>query len=402
MAAVEFFNPCFVKGSVCRASWRLSPKLRLKTSAAFHERKKLLNRGQFSLVKSFSGMSQESIEFPEAEITATSYVDSNQTEQGAKAADVLEYFAKFVVSDLRRFIKEGVVTKERYSSDFSFSDPVTRIEGFDNFMMLMNSLRLLFKLDFDVHFAKVTGPAEITTKWTMYLRQEQLPWKPKVVLTGKSIYHIDIDARKIRSQVDEWDSASHNRFFSIEAAADLYRQATRLAVTPALESPEYRVLKRTAGYEVREYSPFVVAETEMDSGSGPAGGSGFAELARFLFGGNSKRLSMDMTTPVITSVAGGSRMQFVMGSQFASPEEVPAPESPSVACKTADPGVVAAIEFPGWPLDSEVVDAERRLRSALQRDGPLPGYQLARYNEPTTLPMLRRNEVLIKVASVQL
>jgi hypothetical protein len=58
---------------------------------------------------------------------------------------------------------------------------------------------------------------------------------------------------------------------------------------------------------------------------------------------------------------------------------------------------VAAARFSGWPLDFEVVAAEKALRTALLKDGLNPGmgYTLARYNEPTVPPQLRRNEVLI-------
>ena len=62
-------------------------------------------------------------------------------------------------------------------------------------------------------------------------------------------------------------------------------------------------------------------------------------------------------------------------------------------------GIVAAASFAGIPLDFEVTEAERKLRAALLLDGhsPQDSYQLARYNDPFTLPFLRRNEVLIAV-----
>ena len=43
----------------------------------------------------------------------------------------------------------------------------------------------------------------------------------------------------------------------------------------------------------------------------------------------------------------------------------------------------------------QVVKNERELRDCLLRDGykPAPGYLLVRYNDPSTPPMVRRNEV---------
>lgn len=42
------------------------------------------------------------------------------------------------------------------------------------------------------------------------------------------------------------------------------------------------------------------------------------------------------------------------------------------------------------------------MRAARRADSCCPGPQLARYNDPTTLPMFRRNEVLIKLESLEL
>ena len=52
----------------------------------------------------------------------------------------------------------------------------------------------------------------------------------------------------------------------------------------------------------------------------------------------------------------------------------------------------------------QVVSAERDLRANLLRDGlkPKAGYLLARYNEPTAPPFLRRNEVLIDLEDFKL
>ena len=51
----------------------------------------------------------------------------------------------------------------------------------------------------------------------------------------------------------------------------------------------------------------------------------------------------------------------------------------------------------------QVVQNERALRNFLLRDGlnPCPGYVLARYNDPSTPPAVRRNEVLIELQDYQ-
>lgn len=47
---------------------------------------------------------------------------------------------------------------------------------------------------------------------------------------------------------------------------------TSLQTTPKLGSPEYVVLRKAKEYEVRKYSSYMVAETAMPAGSGPAAG----------------------------------------------------------------------------------------------------------------------------------
>ena len=86
-------------------------------------------------------------------------------------------------------------------------------------------------------------------------------------------------------------------------------------------------------------------------------GSGFNELAGYSFGGNERKLKMEMTTPVL-STAGqkGSTpwMAFPMESKYNSMDALPTPSDGRVARKVQDSSVVAALTFGGWPLDHEV------------------------------------------------
>ena len=68
----------------------------------------------------------------------------------------------------------------------------------------------------------------------------------------------------------------------------MIKQLTTIQLTPSLDSPHYTVLKKTKEYEIRQYSPYLVAETNMPSDARPAGGDGFTDLAGYIFGGNSR------------------------------------------------------------------------------------------------------------------
>lgn len=98
--------------------------------------------------------------------------------------------------------------------------------------------------------------------------------------------------------------------------------------------------RRTAGYQVRQYQPFLVAQTDLDNlpstssssseqegssssrGINPAsaGMKAFNALAKYIFGGNSSSTKMAMTTPVFTSTDG--TMQFVVQPKAEAAQQV--------------------------------------------------------------------------------
>jgi hypothetical protein len=74
----------------------------------------------------------------------------------------------------------------------------------------------------------------------------------------------------------------------VEGYAHLLGQIGNVQSTPQLETPAYNILKKTGEYEIRQYDPYLVAETNMPVGSGPAAGDGFQTLASYLFGSNNR------------------------------------------------------------------------------------------------------------------
>lgn len=84
-------------------------------------------------------------------------------------------------------------------------------------------------------------------------------------------------------------------------------------------TPRFSVLKKTGDYELRQYDDFLVASIPMGATTGPASGSGFPALASYIFGANKQAVKMDMTTPVLTSVAPkqqSTEMEFVMENRW--------------------------------------------------------------------------------------
>ncbi|XP_020529641.1 heme-binding-like protein At3g10130, chloroplastic isoform X5 [Amborella trichopoda] len=164
---------------------------------------------------------------------------------------------------------------------------------------------------------------------------------------------------------------------------------------PDLETVSYKVLSRHEQYEIREVEPYFVAETTMPGKKGfdfTGSSRAFNVLAEYLFGKNTTREAMEMTTPVyvkkvqsdgekmemttpvITKQSGEQgewQMSFVMPSKYGS--NLPLPKDPSVRIKHVPGRTFAITAFSGFVTDEEVNCREIKLRNSLKKD---PQFQI--------------------------
>ena len=195
----------------------------------------------------------------------------------------------------------------------------------------------------------------------------------------------------------------------------------------ATEEPQYQILQTTEDYELRRYDPYRVAEVEVRGDFEDVGSEAFRILAGYIFGDNQGETKMAMTAPVnqrpaeTTREKAGTRLEmtapvsqrpagtgadsnayvisFVMPKSF-SLDALPQPNNPRIRLREEPAGRVAARRYSGSWSEARYREEERHLLDALQRDGlqpqSVPIY--ARYNGPLSLPMLRRNEILVPLA----
>lgn len=166
----------------------------------------------------------------------------------------------------------------------------------------------------------------------------------------------------------------------------------------AIEQPEYRVLERDGAFELREYQPYMLAETEVDAGFMSAGNVAFGRLFRYISDKN-----IAMTAPVEQASSGGTyRVAFVVPRKF-DRNTVPQPNDPRVSIREVPSRVVGAWRYSGRWTEENFRAAERDLRAALTRRQlePLPGDAaiIARYDAPFIPWFMRRNEVLLPLRS---
>ncbi|KAK4344224.1 hypothetical protein RND71_037318 [Anisodus tanguticus] len=309
----------------------------------------------------------------------------------------MKKLVEFLYEDLPHLFDDQGIDRTGYDDYVKFRDPITKHDSIDGYLFNIAMLKQLFRPDFQLHWAKQTGPYEITTRWTMVMKFVLLPWKPELIFTGTSVMGVNPKTNKFNSHVDYWDSIQNNDYFSLEGLVDVAKQL-RIYKTPDLETPSYQILRRTAAYEVRKYDPFIVVETEADN---LAGNRGFNDVAGYIFGKNATTEKIPMTTPVFTQAFDAEKsevsIQIVLPSDK-SLSSLPAPNKEGISLRKTEGGIAAALTFSGKPTDDIVREKEKQLRPSLIRDGlkPQSGCMLARYNDPgRTWKFIMRNEVII-------
>ena len=66
----------------------------------------------------------------------------------------------------------------------------------------------------------------------------------------------------------------------------------------AVEEPAFKSLVHDGAFEIRDYPSLVVAEVTVSGDQKEAANKGFRLLAGYIFGGNKRRQSIAMTSPV--------------------------------------------------------------------------------------------------------
>ncbi|KAK3226855.1 hypothetical protein Dsin_006717 [Dipteronia sinensis] len=197
-----------------------------------------------------------------------------------------------------------------------------------------------------------------------------------------------------------------------------------LMTVPDIETVKYKVLSRSDQYEIREVESYFIAEVTMPGKTGfdfNGASQSFNVLAEYLFGKNTTKEKMEMTTPVLTRKAQSDgekmemttpvitkrlqdqekwQMSFVLPAKYGA--DLPLPKDRSVRIKEVLSKVVAVVAFSGFVTDEEVKRRELKLRNALKDDKQFQvkrgaSVEVAQYNPPFTLPFTRRNEIALEV-----
>jgi hypothetical protein len=197
----------------------------------------------------------------------------------------------------------------------------------------------------------------------------------------------------------------------------------------ATEEPKYEVVQAQPPFEVRRYAPTLIAEVVVDGAMDEATRKGFRLIADYIFGnnqspGSEEKSKIAMTAPVTVepqssniamtapvTVAPQSahhklqtamqwRVHFVMPSQYTL-ASIPKPKNKAVSLRELPSSYYVVHSYSGFNTIAKVqTKTDETLAWATQQSLRVIGTpQLARYDPPWTLPMFRRNEIMVEVAA---
>lgn len=183
----------------------------------------------------------------------------------------------------------------------------------------------------------------------------------------------------------------------------------------ATESPSYTVLVHAEEFETRQYAPNIVAQTVVDGDFDSASSLGFRKLAGYIFGGNTSKQKIAMTSPVgmaqnksekiaMTSPVGQEIkdgkyvITFTMPSSYTL-DSLPTPNDSAVSLSLVPAKTYVSVQFSGIWSESRYQEHLASLRKWITEKNyeaiGEPNY--ARYNPPWTPWFMRRNEILIEI-----
>ena len=190
------------------------------------------------------------------------------------------------------------------------------------------------------------------------------------------------------------------------------------ALTMAIEEPEYEIVGQYADFELRHYAPYIGAEVDVQGDFDEAGNNAFRILAGYIFGDNSVSVKLAMTAPVesrradmgekmamtasVSATAmgddGRTTYAFVMERKYTL-QTLPVPNDERVRIRKVPERTMAVRRYSGRWTEDKYLWNEEALRTALDAHGirTTGGLVFARYNSPFSLPVMRRNEVMIEI-----
>ena len=182
----------------------------------------------------------------------------------------------------------------------------------------------------------------------------------------------------------------------------------------AIEEAPYTTVEQRGDFELRQYQPYVAAETIVEGSFEEVGNEAFRRLFGYISGANRSAQSIAMTAPVeqaaalekigmtapVTQEKSGDRWRvaFVLPSAYTL-ATAPQPTDARVTLALVPERLVASVRYSGTWSRGRYEENLQALERFIVEQGLTPTGEpvFARYNPPLMPWFLRRNEILIPV-----
>ncbi len=184
-----------------------------------------------------------------------------------------------------------------------------------------------------------------------------------------------------------------------------------------VEQAEYTLVEDKGDYEIRNYSAHIVAQTTVVGSYKESLNRGFTIVASYIFGDNTKKEKIAMTSPVLSQNNLGTGENVAMTApvlvsmegeshtiSFGMPkgytlETLPIPNDSRVELVEVPDQKMAAIKFSWFRTDTKVQGKTKELLTALSDDNidVLGAPYYAGYNGPGTPPFMSKHEILVEI-----
>ena len=167
-----------------------------------------------------------------------------------------------------------------------------------------------------------------------------------------------------------------------------------------LEEPKYDLILDFGSFETRLYHDTIQARVNTNGESQDSISNGFRTIAGYIFGNNNSGKKIAMTAPVhMWSEEEMTKMAFTMPSEHEL-SDLPIPNNSSIEIVEVEGKLTAAMKFSGFASRRKTHRLSKKLLKFILQNKlqPTSSHILAIYDNPwTTLPFLRRNEILIPI-----
>ena len=178
----------------------------------------------------------------------------------------------------------------------------------------------------------------------------------------------------------------------------LFAQFIIMKNTSSTEKPDFKVLERFDGFEIRVYEEMSVASSTLNTKKyDETSRQGFRILAGYIFGNNKKDEKIAMTSPVLMEMGDSITMSFILPQPYTS-SSAPSPKDGRVDLHERPKEVLAVLKFGGWASDEKISKKVKELKRLLKDNNiSYTGDPIYMGYNPPYQVLGRKNEVALRV-----